>query len=111
MEGFPCEVIVHPKYNHNRALIYLHEFDLENMNDFKNKLQTRYNIVGIQPATFIKTRSIQTHVFIVTFQQEHLPYSIYIRGERQDTKVMFKNKPLMCAKCPQYGHASKFFKR
>ena len=112
VEGFPCEVVVHPRYNHNRALIYVHEFDIENMNDFKNELQTRYNIVDVQPATFIKTRSPQTHVFIVTFMQEHLPYSIYIPGERQDTKVIkFKNKPLMCAKCLQYGHASKFCKR
>ena len=37
LERSPCEVIVHPKYDHNRALIYVHEFDLENMNDFKNE--------------------------------------------------------------------------
>ena len=58
----------------------MHEFDLENVEDLKNGLQITYNVVGVQLATFIKTRSPQSRVFIITFQQEHLPYSIYIPG-------------------------------
>ena len=70
VEGIPCGIVVYPKYNHNKALIYVHEFDLENMEHFKRELQNRYNIADVQPETFVKTRSPQTHVFIVTFKQE-----------------------------------------
>ena len=56
MDGFPCEICKHPKYNYIRGLIYVHEFDLENVEDFKNGLQGTYN-VDVRPATFIKTRS------------------------------------------------------
>ena len=112
MDGVPCKIYKHPKYNCSRGLIYVHEFGLENVQDFKNGLQSTYNVVDVQPATFIKTRSPQTRVFIVTFQQEHLPYSIYIPGERQDTRVFKLNsKPLMCYNCLQYGHARKYCRR
>ena len=112
IDGYPCEIVVHPRYNYTKALINVHEFDLDSIEEFKEELQSRYNIVDVQPATFIKTRSLQTCVFIVTFQQENLPYSIYIPGERQDTRVIpFKDKPLMCKNCQQYGHAKKYCKK
>ena len=41
-----------------------------------------------------------------------MPYSIYIPGERQDTRVIsFKDEPLMCKNCLQYGDARKHCKR
>ena len=39
VEGFPCEIVVLPRYKHNRALIYILEFDLENMNDSRTNFK------------------------------------------------------------------------
>ena len=112
IDGYPCENVVNPRYNYTKALIYVHEFDLDSIEEFKGELQSRHKIVDVQPTTFINTRSLQTRVFIITFQQENLSYSIYIPGERQDTRVIsFKDKPLMCKNCQQYGHAKKYCKK
>ena len=93
------------------AIIYVHEFYLENV-EFKEGLKAQYNLTKIQPAPFFKTKSAQTQVCIPTFQQEHLPYSIYIPAERPDTRVSkYKSKPLMCNNCLQYGHPKKYCKR
>ena len=109
VDGFPCETMVHPRYNHSKGLIYTYEFDVENLEDFKAGLNERYNITDVQQATFIKTKSEQAHAFIVYFNQRDLPYSIYIPGEKQDTRVFqFRNKPLICHKCQGYGHNSKW---
>ena len=111
VDNIPCVVKAHPRFNYVKALIYVHEFDLENVDEFKRGLEEKYNITDIQPAPFIKTKSPQTQVFIVTFLQQHLPYSIYIPGERQDTRVFkYENKPLMCNNCQQYGHPRKYCK-
>ena len=112
VDGIPCEVSMHSRYNCIKGLIYVYEYDIENVEEFKSGLQSNYNISDVQPAPFIKTKSDQTHAFIVTFNQEHLPYSIYIPGERSDTRVYkFKSKPLMCNKCMRYGHAKKWCKQ
>ena len=86
-------------------------FDLESVDEFKAGLKSNYNITDNQPAPFINTRSSQTSVFIITFLQRRLPYSIYIPGERHHTRVFeFRDKPLKCANCQQHGHAKKYCK-
>ena len=112
IDNIQYQIKVHPRYNYAKAIIYVHEFEMENIEEFKEGLKLKYNITDIQPAPFIKTKSAQTQVFILTFQQEHLPYSIYIPGERQDTRVFkFKSKPIMCNNCLQYAHSKKYGKR
>ena len=86
-DNIPCHVKEHPRYNYTKAVIYVHEFELENVEEFKEGLKAQYDLTETQPASFIKTKFAQTQIFILTFQQEHLPYSIYISGERQDTRV------------------------
>ena len=82
---------------------------MESLEDFKAGLQEKYNISDVQPANFIKTKSDETRAFIVYFKQKDLLYNIYIPGERQDTRVQpFRNKPLICNKCPDYGHGRKW---
>ena len=68
VDGFPCEVKIHSRFNGIKGIIYVHEFDLKNIEEFKQGLNERYNITDIIPAPFIKTKS-QTQVFLVTFQQ------------------------------------------
>ena len=109
--GFSCEVQVHSKFCHSKGIIYIKGFEITDIEDFKSYLQENYPISDISPATFIKTRDPQTQAFLITFNQEQPPYSLYIPGERQDTLVyQYRNKPLICHKCQQYGHSQKWCK-
>ena len=108
VDSITCEVALHARYNCFKGLIYLYECGIDNVEEFKEGLQSNYRISNAQPATFTKTKSDEAHAFIVTFNQECLPYSIYIPGERSDTRVYkFNSKSLMCNRCLKYGHAKK----
>ena len=59
---------------------------IEDIPLFKQHIQGEYNIRDIEKADFIKTKS-GTSAYIVAFNQEAVPYSIYIPGEISDTVV------------------------
>ena len=67
VDGYPCEVQLHVRYNYRKGLIFLYEFDLDSIEEFEEELQCLYNKVDVQPATFIKRKLSQTQVFLVTF--------------------------------------------
>ena len=47
----------------------------------------------------------------MTFENNHLPYSVYIAGERQNKRVyQFRSKPIICIQCQAYGHTQKWWK-
>ena len=77
MEDFRCQVSLHPRFNHCKGIINTHEFDVENMHDFTKYMREEYYVISVQPATFIKTNEPNTKAFIVTFNQNQLPYSFY----------------------------------
>ena len=108
VDNMPCEVALHARYNCFKGLIYLNEYDIDNVEEYKEGLQSNYIISDAEPAPFIKTKSEQAHAFIVPFNQECLSYSIYTPGERSDTRLYKVNsKLLMCNRCLKYGHAKK----
>ena len=100
----------------NSPTIQLHESDniclqihSENIEEFKQSRKENYSVTDIIPGSFITTKYPQTHVFLVTFQQQYLPHSIYLPGERQDTRIFkTKYKSLMCNNCLQHGHPKKY---
>ena len=74
----------------------------------KEELCENYNFSEIELAEFIKTRNPNAEAFIIIFSQEKLPCTLYIPRERSDTKVKpFNNKPMLCHKCPSYGHTDR----
>ena len=83
-----CKTTFHPRFNTSKGLVLLSEFDIENLQQFQKELPAEYNIAEIERATFITTRSESTNAFIVTFDEKKLPYSLYIPGERSDTRVL-----------------------
>ena len=112
IDGVECTVRQHPTFNYSKGLIYIYDFSIPNLPEFQEQMKSNYNIADIQPANFIRTRSEDTSVFLVTFKQDTTPYSIYIPGERQDTRVFkFKNRALLCRKCQHYGHTAKWCKQ
>ena len=80
-----CKVEKHRLYNQISGLIYIHEFDIEIVETFKEELREEYKISNVELANFIKLRYPETKVFILTFEQEYLPEYICIFGESADT--------------------------
>ena len=76
-----------PYLNQSKGLIYVYEYDIDDLNEFTLGLQENYKLKSVEKATFIKPRSEHTSAFLITFDQETVPDSIYIPGERSDTKV------------------------
>ena len=104
-----CHMAPHPTFNQSRGIIYIHDFDIYDIEQFKTNLKSNYNIAEVLKATFIKTRNDQTSAFLVTFNQERVPDTIYIPGERADTRVyQYNARPLMCKNCQGYGHTAKW---
>ena len=97
--------------NTSKGIVYVQEYDLASQtvfDEFKSYLQENNNILGVEVASFIKPRSKNTSAVLITFSSKTLPYSLYIPGERQDSKVYpFVNKPMHCSKCQLYGHTTK----
>ena len=63
VEEFQCTVMLHPRFNYRRGIIYIHEFDVDNTEEFKDYLQQRYSIIDVQPADFIKPRIPPSKIF------------------------------------------------
>ena len=106
-----CKITPHPRFNISRGLIRLKQTDIDDMQEFKEYLQTQYDVETVEKATFIRSKYGEI-AYIVTFNLEKVPYSLYIPGENNDTVVnRFKSNPMMCKKCQDYGHTAKGCKK
>ena len=81
-------------YNQSRDFIYIYEFDLDNIQEFSEGLQTEYNRGKVELVTFIKPKNPQSRIFLVTSKKEFAPEYIYIPGEKSDTRVILSNHVL-----------------
>ena len=106
--GKSCTISPHPKFTVCQGLIYLRNCEIEDMDEFKEHLQEQYKVTKVQKAEFIRAKKPGVTAYIVTFNMERTPYTIYIPGEVSDSVVYkFVSKPMMCNKCLQYGHTKK----
>ena len=110
VDGHRCEIIPHPQFNAVKGLMYIEETEINDIQEFQDYLKQSYpTLTNITPAPFIRTRSETTQAFTIEFAQNSLPFSIYIPGERTDTRIYpFRNKPLLCKNCFRYNHLSKY---
>lgn len=81
IKGISCQISKHSQFNQSKGIIYIMEYDIDDIEEFRLGLKENYNIVDVTKATFIKTRNEQTTAFLVTFGQDTLPESIYVPGE------------------------------
>ena len=104
-----CTVRLHPRLNVSVGLVYLRSFDIRDMDAFRDYLNEQDNenrVEKVERADFIKTGE-GTSAYLITFNKERLPYTIYVPGEPADTIVRdFKSKPMLCRKCLTYGHST-----
>ena len=111
LAGKTCKINLHPKFNTCKGLIFLRQFETDDTEEFKINLQEYYDIENVEKATFIKTKPGVTP-YILTFNQENTPYTLYIPGEISDTVINpFIPRPMMCKGCLEYGHTQKRCKK
>ena len=100
---------MHPRLNVSVGLVYLRSFDIRDMDAFRDYLNEQDNenrVEKVERADFIKTGE-GTSAYLITFNKERLPYTIYVPGEPADTIVRdFKSKPMLCRMCLTYGHST-----
>ena len=110
VEHFSCTVTFHPRFNYCKGIIYIYECNIEEIDEFRDYLREKYNVMEIQPATFIK--KTKTKAFVVTFIEDESLHSLYITRERQATKVYsFGKRSILCNNCQAYGHTRKWCNR
>lgn len=104
-----CNTEVHTQLNNTKGLIYISEYDLNDIEGFAEGLKEKYkNITEVKHAEFIKTRNEAAKPLLITFNQTTIPPYLDIPGEPSKTKVIpFKHKPMRCVNCQKYGHTDK----
>ena len=101
----PSKVGPHNTYNSSKGLVYIYDFDVDDVELFEQFIKEEYNVISVIKAEFIKTRLASVTPLLITFNQEKTPSHLYIPGERKDTIVYpFNNKPKLCRQCWKYGH-------
>ena len=111
LAGKICKITPHWKFNTSKGLIFLKQFEIEDTEEFKINLREQYDVINVERASFIRTKQGITP-YIITFKQETTPYTLFIPGETSDTVVnQFIPRPMMCAKCLEYGHTQKRCKK
>jgi hypothetical protein len=103
--GFACKVSEHRLFNGTKGLIYIHNNEINDFDSFSEGLKEKYPITKIETAHWIKTRQESSKAFLVHFTGDPPPH-LRITGEHLLTTVYpYKENPLQCRKCFQYGHS------
>ena len=68
IEGKSCKVQPHSHRNSSKGLVFIKEFDVDDVALLKDYLQ-EFDVTAVEPAPFIKTKIKTTKAFILTFQQ------------------------------------------
>ena len=104
----PCEVEQHQSMNITKGIIYIYEFDIEDVNILKEGL-TIFGVTNVEEATWLKLRREGTKAYILSFNCDQLPETIKIPGEGRSSRVFeYRQRPMQCRRCQQYGHTLKW---
>ena len=99
------EVTVNTALNINKGFVYIYGYNMVDFESFKEGLTKQYGLSSVIEATWIKSkRANSAKPLLLTFPNE-LPLYLDIPGEMMRTKVLeYKQRPLICRKCMEYGH-------
>ena len=56
LQGYKCVIRPHPRFNTSKGLIYLRQYNIQDLQEFKENLQEQYEINCVERADFIGSR-------------------------------------------------------
>ena len=85
VKGHKCIVTPHPKFNSSQGIIYIMEYDLDDVDEFRREICRSTGAKDCQPAPFLRTRNESTKAFTISFENKSpLTLSIFLeRGMTQ----------------------------
>ena len=96
------------KVNQSQGLIYIHEYNIPDIEEYGNELKKEYNVLDLKKATWIPTKNISSTPFLLTFKEKEPPRFIEILGEQAKTKVFeYFERPRSCKTCLKFEHTAK----
>jgi len=87
-----CTISPHKYLNQIKGTLYIYQYDFNEQ--FKKDLIEEYRFIDdATDAPFMNIRNQQATAFLLTFNLDTLPYSLYIPGECADS-VVLRNLPI-----------------
>ena len=68
LEKVEVEILTCDKINQIQGLIYIHDHNVLDINDYGSELRKEYNLLDVQKATWIKTKNITSTPLLLNFE-------------------------------------------
>ena len=106
INGIPVKISVNSKLNVNKGLIYIYNYSMCDFQSFKEGLMKQHGLQDVIEPHWIRPRqNNKAKPLLLNFPGE-MPQYIQIPGEQAMTRVIeYKQRPLICRKCQEYGHS------
>ena len=106
LNGIPVNMSVNTSLGVQKGLIYVHGYNMSELESYCNSLKSQYNLVKVEDPVWIKPQGNRLSKALLLSFRGDLPTFIDIPGEIMRTKVYeYKKKPLLCTNCLEYGHS------
>ena len=82
------EIYAYDKINQSKGLIYIHNYNIPDIDDYGSELKKEYNLLDVQKSTRLKTKISTSTPLLLTFKEKEPPRLIEIQGEQAKTKSL-----------------------
>ena len=107
-ERVKVEIVACDKINQTQGLIYIHDYNIPDIEEYGNELKKEYNLLDVKKATWITTKNISSTPLLLTFKEKEPPIFKEIPEEQAKTKVYeYFERPMSCKTFLKYGHTAK----
>ena len=98
------EILACDKINPREGLIYIHDYNISDIDDYDIELKKEYNLLDLQKTTWIKTKNNTSTPLQLISNEKEPPKFIKIPGEQAKTKVCeYYERPMSCKTCLNMG--------
>ena len=86
-ERVEVEVFACDKINQSKGLIYIHDYNISEIDEYGSELMREYNLSDVQQVTWIKSKNVTFNPLLLTFKEKEPPSFIEIPGEQAKPKI------------------------
>ena len=105
INGIDVEVTVNTALGINKGFVYIYGYNMVEFKSFKEGLTKQYGLSSVINATWNESKRANCAKPLLLTLTNELSLYLDIPGEMMRTKVLeYKQRPLICRKCMEYGH-------